>query len=68
MNVIGSRWINALEKEREMAAVWELTDLWFSHLFERSKLVLWPISSGPYSLENITLGHRSASRFQPVVG
>ena len=42
--------------------------LWFSYLFERSKLVLWPISSGPYFVENIALGHRLASRFQPVVG
>jgi len=36
--------------------------------FERSRLVLWPISSGLYSMENITLGHRLASRFQPVFG
>ena len=64
----GSRWENALEKKGKMAAVWELTDLWFSYLFERSRLLLWPISSGPYSMENITLGHRLASRFQPVVG
>ena len=64
----GSQWENALEKEGKMAAVWELTELWFSYLFERSRLVLWPISSGPYSMENITLRHRLASRFQPVVG
>ena len=63
-----SRWENALEKEIKMAAGWELTGLWFSYLFERSRLVLWPISSGPFSMENVTLGHRLASRFQNVVG